>query len=288
MSEPTRIANFRNGRLLFDVSDEGPMDGPIVVLLHGFPQNHHSWDMVRAELHLRGHRTVAFDQRGYAPRARPRGRFAYRVGALASDVSVLIDMLGPRPVSVVGHDWGALVAWAVAATRPNSVASLTTVSVPHPQAFLCSMVTSDQGKRAVYMAIFALPWLPERWIRSNPSAFGKVLRRTGMSPSEVERVVTEVVPSGALTGGINWYRAMMIASPRTSAAVLVPTTHVWSTGDTSLARSGAELTGRYVRADYRLEILDGSHWIPDEHPRALAALIAARVRTAPDSHCPPQ
>lgn len=87
------------------------------------------------------------------------------------------------------------------------------------------------------------------------------------------------MPFKARTGGINWYRAMALTSPRSTAPVFVPTTHVWSTGDTSLVRSGAELTGRYVHADYRLEILDGSHWIPDEHPATLAALIADRAGT---------
>lgn len=287
MGETERIERFRNGKFEFEVSDGGPIDGPTVVLLHGFPQNHRCWDGVRDALHTQGHRTIAFDQRGYAPGARPRGRLAYRVDALASDVQTLLHQLGPRPVSIVGHDWGALVAWAVAARAPESVATLTTVSVPHPRAFLRSLATSDQGKRAVYMALFQVPWLPERWIRGHRKAFASVLAKTSMAPSEVERVVTDMVPSGALTAGINWYRAMMLASPRSSAAVSVPTTHVWSTGDTSLARLGAELTGRYVRADYRLEILDGSHWIPDEHPRELAALIAARVRTAPDRHCQP-
>lgn len=282
MNEVGRVESFRNGMLHFTVSDEGPIDGAIVILLHGFPQNHRCWGGVRQALHASGHRTIAYDQRGYAPQARPRGRFAYRAKALASDVLTLIELLKPRPVSIVGHDWGALVAWTIAATRPDAVTTLTTVSVPHPRAFLSSLLSSDQGRRAVYMALFQLPWFPEWWIRRHRRTFGATLSGTGMSPPEVERVIADVVPSPALTGGINWYRAMALTSPRRTAPVAVPTTHVWSTSDTSLARSGAELTGRYVKADYRLEILNGSHWIPNEHPAKLAALIAERVGTASD------
>ncbi|WP_338889049.1 alpha/beta fold hydrolase [Rhodococcus sovatensis] len=277
-----RIERFRNGKFEFEVSDEGPIDGSIIVLLHGFPQNRHCWDEVRQVLHERGHRTIAFDQRGYAPSARPRSRFAYRVGALASDVSALLNMLGPRSASIVGHDWGAIVAWAVAAAQPDAIRSITTVSVPHPRAFARSLLSSDQGKRAIYMAVFQLPWLPEAWIRRNPNAFRAVLRATGLSTSEVDRVVADVVPNSALTGALNWYRGICLVSPRTIAAVRVPTTHVWSTKDTSLSRSGAELTGRYVHADYRLVILDGTHWIPDEHPDALAVLISERDHSALD------
>lgn len=189
MKQRNRVEFFRNGKLQFDVSDEGPINGTIVLLLHGFPQNYHCWDGVRRALHTSGHRTITFDQRGYAPRARPRGRFAYRAKALASDVSTLIDLLKPHPISIVGHDWGALVAWTVAATRPESVTSRRRYLSPTLEPFLRSLLSSDQSRRAIYMALCQLPWLPEVWIRGHRRAFGAVLSGTGMAPPEVDRVI---------------------------------------------------------------------------------------------------
>lgn len=274
---PPRVKQFRNGSLVFEVEDAGPLDGPIVVLLHGFPQNVRCWDSVRAELHGKGYRTIAFDQRGYAPGARPRGRFAYRTGALVSDLVALLKTLAPAKVSLVGHDWGAVVAWSAAARHPNLIASLTTVSVPHTRAFLRSLLTSDQAIRAYYMAVFQLPWIPELLARRNPEALRKILLASGMRPQEAARVIEDMVPTPTFTAALNWYRAMVFSAPSYARTVRVPTTHVWSTHDVSLVRAGAELCERYVDADYRLETVEGSHWVPDEHPEMLARIITARV-----------
>src|ERR1700742_2077911 len=127
---PDRILEFANAGFTFPVRDDGPLDGEIVVLLHGFPQTSTSWDAVCARLNQDGYRTLRFDQRGYAPSARPRGRAAYRLSALVGDVAALIHAVG-SPVHLVGHDWGAAVAWGAAANHPSSVRTLTAVSVPH-------------------------------------------------------------------------------------------------------------------------------------------------------------
>ncbi|MBF6451074.1 alpha/beta fold hydrolase [Nocardia elegans] len=272
-----RLERFRNGRLVFQVEDQGPIDGPVVVLLHGFPQNARCWDAVRTQLHARGYRTIAFDQRGYAPGARPRGRFAYRTGALVSDLVALTELFAPVKVSLVGHDWGAVVAWAMAARHPELIASLTTVSVPHTRAFLRSLLSSNQALRGHYMAVFQLPWIPEILARRNPDTLRKILLGSGMHSIEADRVVVEMVPTPAFTAGLNWYRGMMFSHPSYSSPVTVPTTHVWSTRDVSLVRAGAQLCARYVDADFRLEIIEGSHWVPDELPDVLARIIDARV-----------
>ncbi len=130
---PERLTEFRSGDLVLDVIDDGPLDGTPVVLLHGFPQRATSWNAVTPFLNDRGARTFALDQRGYSPRARPRGRRSYRADALVSDVQTLIEAIG-EPVHLVGHDWGAAGAWGVAASHPDSLLTLTAVSVPHPSA----------------------------------------------------------------------------------------------------------------------------------------------------------
>ena len=109
----TRLNGYAHDGLVFDVRDEGPEDGDPVVLLHGFPERSSSWTKVAALLHEQGLRTYAPDQRGYAPRARPRRRRDYRLSSLSGDVVALIEAIG-RPVHLVGHDWGSAVAWSVA------------------------------------------------------------------------------------------------------------------------------------------------------------------------------
>lgn len=273
------MKSFSRAGLTFDVVDAGTATNGTVVLLHGFPQTSHSWRYVTPILTDRGYRTIAPDQRGYSERARPRGRFAYRIGELVSDIESLIIQSDAGKVHLVGHDWGAQVAWMLAATRPDLVDTLTTVSVPHPAAFVASMTQSDQLRRSWYMAAFQPPKLPELLIERNPQLFDDMLARTGMDPEMIADTRRRVVDAGALSGGLNWYRAIPFGKPgKVGKRIVVPTTHVWSTGDTALARRGAELAGRYVDADYRLVVLeDATHWIPEQNAADLASIILDRI-----------
>ena len=276
---PGRLTTYRRAGLTFDVTDEGPLDGEVIVLLHGFPQRATSWSKVRPLLHEAGYRTVAPDQRGYSPGARPPRRGDYRLGALVDDVVALIEEIGAVPVHVVGHDWGAAVAWSLAAAHPDRVAVLTTVSVPHPRAMMDSLRRPDQLRRSWYMGFFQLPWLPERVLSGRLGE--RFLAAAGMGRDSIARYRSEIVAAGALSGGLNWYRAMAMSNPKgLGRRVRVPTTHVWSDGDTALGRTGAERSAAYVVGDYRLEVLQGiSHWIPDEAPERLAAIILGRGST---------
>ncbi|MFF2084558.1 alpha/beta fold hydrolase [Nocardia sp. NPDC058176] len=276
----TRLTSFSRDGLDFDVVDTGPIDGPVVVALHGFPQTATSLRELTALLNARGYRTLAPNQRGYSPGARPRGRLAYRTSELVADIAALIGEIGRGPVHLVGHDWGAAVAWSLAAARPELVRTLVSVSVPHPGAFLRSMVSSNQLLRSWYMLLFQLPVLPERLI-ARPAVRKRALSGTGMHEDAIARVGAEIVDTGALTGALNWYRAMALGSPRAvTARVTAPVTHVWSTGDGALSRRGAELAEKYAAGDYRLVVLDGaSHWLPEERPDELAELIADRIES---------
>jgi pimeloyl-ACP methyl ester carboxylesterase len=268
-----RIAQYRNDGLTFDVIDSGPIDGDVVVLLHGFPQTAQSWLGVSELLHARGFRTLAPNQRGYSAGARPAGRRQYTSEKLVGDVAALIDLTG-GPVHVVGHDWGAAVAWALAAARPDLVRTLIAVSVPHPGAFLKAMVVGTQALHSYYMAIFQLPWVGERFARLG-------IPRSGM-PSEALAVSrAEVLDSPALTTALNWYRALPFASPgAVSKPVTRPTTYIWSDRDVALGRKGALLTEQYVHAPYRFEIVEGAtHWLPDTHPEVIAQAVIERAAT---------
>lgn len=274
-----RLERFHHDGLDFDVTDTGPLDGDPVVLLHGFPERATSWHRVAPLLHAAGLRTYALDQRGYSPGARPEGRRHYRLELLVGDVEALIRTIG-RPVHLVGHDWGAIVAWALAGSSPGSLRTLTAVSVPHPAAFRAAMLSSPQLLRSWYVGLFQLPRVPELLLGLSGGRFlDRALVATGMSREDVERVDREVVQSGALPHAIGYYRALPLSDRSLlGRTVRVPTTLVWSSGDTALDRRGAELTGRHVDASYELVVLEGvSHWIPTHAPEALAEAVLERV-----------
>ncbi|MBS9532457.1 alpha/beta fold hydrolase [Mycobacterium sp. M1] len=270
------MQRYERDRLTFDVRDAGPPDGPVVVLLHGFPQRNDSWSAVIDRLTAAGYRCLAPNQRGYSPGARPPHRRDYRMAELVADVGALIDASGAARVHLVGHDWGAAVAWNVAAELPDRLASVAPVSVPHPAAFVNALFTSRQGLASWYMAFFQLPWLPE-WLmtRGGVAATAAALRRTGLTAAGADRDAQAMAEPGALTGGLNWYRGLPLSNLRDAArSVAVPAMYVWSDDDFALLGKAARNTVRHVDADYRFEVLPGaSHWIPDTRPDALADLL---------------
>ncbi len=273
---------FDRAGLTFDVRDSGPAGGDPVLLLHGFPQHAGSWDRVAPVLHGAGLRTLAPDQRGYSPGARPTGRRAYLLRELVDDVRALLDAARLERAHVVGHDWGAMVAWGLAAWHPDRVSTLTAVSVPHPAAFTRALVTSSQALRSSYMAFFQLPVLPEAVLRAGNSArLRQLLLGSGMPAGDAEDTVARMRPAGALTAALDWYRALPLGARDAVGRVRVPTLHVWSDGDAALGRVGAEATADFVTGPYRLEVLEGvSHWVPETAADRLGELVVAHVRTA--------
>lgn len=276
-----RVSTVERDGLVLDVLDAGPLDGEPIVLLHGFPERATTWRHVAPLLQAAGYRTLALDQRGYSPRARPRRRRDYRAPELAADVLALVDAVaGPTGrVHLVGHDWGAIPAWLLAQHHPERVRSLTAVSVPHPEAFLAAMVRSRQWMKSWYMLVFQLPFLPE-WMLSNTSdRSARQMRAFGMSDDDIAHFRAEIVADGVLPTAINWYRAMPLTHPRAMRGrVTVPTTMVWSDGDTAVGRWGPEHSVRWVDAPFELVELAGvSHWIPTQAPEALAEAILRRA-----------
>jgi pimeloyl-ACP methyl ester carboxylesterase len=274
--------SFRRDGLTFDVRDAGPPDGDPVVLLHGFPQDSTAWKKVAPALHQHGLRTLAPDQRGYSPMARPRSRASYRLRETTADVLALMDAAGLERAHVVGHDWGGVVGWALGAWHPDRVRTLTALSVPHPAAMAKAMVTSDQALRSYYMALFQVPRLPERLLLAGDgAALRRMLHRGGLPDDAVEHYVARMREPGALSAALGWYRALPWSRRDAVGKVRVPTLHVWSTGDAFLGRAATEATAPFVDAPYRLEVLDDvTHWIPELAPDRVAELITAHVRTA--------
>ncbi len=276
-----RLTEFTRDGLTFDLVDEGPIDGDVVVLLHGFPERASCWRSVAPLLHAAGYRTLAPDQRGYSPRARPPRRRDYRTAELADDVAALIDAVG-GPVHLVGHDWGAIVGWTVLARHADLVRSFTSLSIPHPRAFLRSLTRSTQGLKSWYMLAFQTPWVPER-LAGPGGFFDKSLRSSGMSRTEVARFRTEIVDHGALPGGIAYYRALPFADRDDAAApITTPVTLVWSDGDDFVSRASVDGTAGVVDGEFELVVLRGvDHWIPTHAPEAAAEAILERIASAP-------
>ena len=270
---------MRDG-LTFDVRDSGPADGEPVVLLHGFPQDSTAWARVAPGLHQHGLRTLAPDQRGYSPMARPRGRSHYRLRETVDDVLALLDAAELESAHVVGHDWGAVVAWGIACWHPERVRTLTALSVPHPAAMTKALVTSDQALRSSHVGLFQLPFLPEALLLSRGgAALRTALERGGLPADAAERYVARMREPGALTAALNWYRALPWNARDPVGRIRVPTLHVWSTGDAFLGRTATEATEQFCTAPYRLEVLDDvPHWIPEVAPDRVAELVTAHVR----------
>lgn len=271
-----RVASLSREGLVLDVLDSGPLDGPPVVLLHGFPQRAASWAAVSTRLHEAGLRTLALDQRGYSPGARPAGVRPYGLAHLVGDAAALVAQVGGR-AHVVGHDWGANVAWALAASRPDLVVSLTALSVPHPRAFTGSLRHLDQARRSWYVAGFQVPRLPERMLAGPRGA--AAMRASGMDDAMVATYQRDVVEAGALPYAVNWYRALRHRQRGGfGRPVRVPTTYVWSDHDTALGRHGALACADHVEADYTFRTVEGaSHWLVDQHPDVVADAVLDRV-----------
>ncbi|MCR2825813.1 alpha/beta fold hydrolase, partial [Microbacterium sp. zg.Y909] len=254
---PTRLNDFRRGSLRFDVSDTGPLDGPIVVLLHGFPGSRRTWDAVAPLLATASARVVSFDQRGYSPGARPLRRRDYRAVDVVGDVTALLDALGVDRVHLVGHDWGGFVAWRMAAASPHRLTGVTVLSTPHPRAMLRSLLWSAQGLRSLYMGFFQLPWLPEALLRPR---LAQLLVASGLPADLAQEYQRFLSGPQALRGALNWYRGMWLPDRRRRRAArhaaTVDTTYIWGSRDQALGRRAAELTRNYVDAGYRFVELD--------------------------------
>jgi pimeloyl-ACP methyl ester carboxylesterase len=264
--------------LTFDGYVDGPADGQPVLLLHGFPQDHREWAGVLPRLHAAGLRTYAYDQRGYSAGARPPAVADYRLTEATADAVAVLDALGLDSAHVVGHDWGALVAWRLAAQHPDRIRTLSALAVPHPGAMAeVARVDRLQRLRFAYMPLFRKPYAERLLLAGNG-----VLLRAMMGPIGAERAAgyaTSMREPGRLTAALNWYRAQSPDDP--IGPVAAPTTFVWGDADPIVRRAMAEATASYVTGDYRLAVLPGvGHWLPEEAPVALADAVLARITTA--------
>lgn len=277
MSDAQRVSEFTNDQLRFAVIDRGPINGEVVVCLHGFPQPASSWDAVITELNTSGFRVLAPTQRGYGAHACPPERRSYTIDKLARDVRALLDAADVERAHIVGHDWGGAVAWAFAATYPERVTTLTAVSTPHPGAMQRAFTHSSQGVKSWYMAMFQIPWLPEAALGARMTRrVHDGLAKGGLRDESAAASAALLANPDLARGMVNWYRALPFSLKHPIGKIDVPTLYVWSDNDHFLGRYAAQHTQDWVTGPYRfVEIAGGTHWIPDEHPSRLADAIKA-------------
>ncbi len=281
--EPVEVA--ANGlRFACDIAGEGP---DVALCLHGFPESRFSWRHQLPFLAAHGWRAVAPDLRGYGDSSRPAGVAAYRMPELVADVGGLFDALGARRRLLVAHDWGALIAWQFAIERVRDLAGLVILNVPHPAVLRQVLRRSPrQMLRSWYVFFFQLPFLPEAMLgASGARAVGEAIRGMAVDKSAFPEPVLEHYRAnarrpGALTAMVNYYRAnfFQMWEQAEMRPIEVPTLMIWGEEDRALGLELTEGYAPYVR-DFTLRRLPGvSHWVQQEAPERVNAVLGDFLR----------
>ena len=260
----------------------GPEDGQPVILLHGFPEFWYGWRKQIPALTKTGYRVIVPDQRGYNLSDKPKGARSYRVDILAQDILGLMDALGYNKVHLIGHDWGAIVAWALAVWHPERLHKLGILNVPYPDVLLNFLRRGDpeQIRRSWYIFAFQIPWLPEYFMRKNNWRNGdRILRGSSKRGSFTKEDVAEYKNAwsqpGAMTAMINWYRAAMWHRPKLpkDARVKVPTQMIWGMQDVALSHRMARLSIDYCENGQLVLFEDATHWVQHDEAEAVNQLL---------------
>jgi pimeloyl-ACP methyl ester carboxylesterase len=259
-------------------------EGPLVVLLHGFPEFWYGWRAQIEGLSAAGFRVVAPDMRGYNLSSKPEGVAAYDLDLLAADIAALIRERGEERARLAGHDWGGAVAWATAMNHPDAIARLAILNAPHPRRFLEEVRHPQQLARSWYMLAFQLPWVPERlaqadhW-RAFRFGFEHDARPGAFSREDIDRYVEAWSQPGALTAMISYYRALFRQSPKRAQArlrpVSAPTRVIWGERDRYLGVGLAEPPRADVpQLERVIRLPEASHWVQHDEPARVTELLA--------------
>lgn len=266
------------------VVQAGPADGPLLILLHGFPEFWYGWRHQIPALAAAGYRVWVPDQRGYNLSDKPRGLDAYNLDTLAADVIGLMDAAGREKAVIVGHDWGANVAWWTAATYPQRVERLVILNVPHPS-IMADFVSRDpdQTLRSWYIGFFQLPGLPEAFASLGYwNTFARVMRSTSrpgtFSNDELGYYRAAWSRPGAMTAMINWYRAALRRPPERdlSIRITVPTLLIWGVHDQFLKREMAQPSIDFCDNGRLVFFENATHWVQQEEADRVNQLIIGK------------
>jgi pimeloyl-ACP methyl ester carboxylesterase len=255
--------------------------GPLVLLLHGFPTFWFDWRRQIERLAAEGYRVVAPDLRGYNLSSRPGKVRDYAGEKLADDINGLIHELGADSAMLVGHDWGGTVAWTMAMNHPDAVDKLVILDAAHPRTLQKGLFNPRQFVRSWYFFFFSLPWLPELVVGArNYRFFRRFLRdaRPGFTPAEMDRYIEAWSQPGATTGMIDYYRFSVRQSPLKAKAAIktisAPTLVIWGQKDRYLGQKLAEPSRADVPNLDRVERLpNASHWVHHDEADRVSELM---------------
>ena len=263
------------------VAAAGPADGPLVVLLHGFPEFWYGWRNQIGPLAAAGLRVVAPDQRGYNLSDKPAGRQAYGLDTLANDVLGLADALGRKRFAVVGHDWGGALAWHLAARNPERIERAAVLNGPHPGTVLSHTLASpSQAVKGWYVAFFQTPMLPEWVLGAANFAWLRTMmvgtsRQGTFSEPELAHYRRAWAQPGALTTMLDWYRALPGYAESTALRpIQVPVRVIWGDRDAFLDASLVEAGLGLCRLGEVFHMPEATHWVQHEEPGRVSRLLA--------------
>ena len=268
------------------VVQTGPVTGPLVLLLHGFPECWYGWRLQLPSLAAAGYRVWAPDQRGYNRSEKPQGIAAYRLAALAADVLGLLDAAGHRQACLVGHDWGGIVAWWIAVHAPHRLQRLVVINAPHAAAMRQQLRRHPaQWLRSSYIGWFQLPWIPELVTRLGRGrllvwALQQSSRPGTFTPTDLEQYREAWSHPQALHAMLNWYRALLRrpAWLATSRPITVPTLLLWGANDVFLGREMARASLEQCQHGELVMFEEATHWVHHEHPVRVNALLETFLR----------
>lgn len=281
----TRPVTIHSGPVRLHAEIAGPEDGPLTILLHGFPEFWAGWANQIGALAEAGLRVVAPDQRGYNLSDKPDDVNAYQIDRLAEDVVAIIDSFGRDKANIVGHDWGAAVSWYTACTYPQRVNKLAILNVPHMAVMNRALQTGNlrQLMKSWYIGFFQTPALPEFLLRRSLRRTMKRNARPGIfTPDKLDRYEEAWSQPGALTGGINWYRAMARLGARLGpeaftrkfqVRVTVPTLVLWGDKDAFLEPQLADESMEWVDNGRLVHFPHATHWLQHEEAREVNRLL---------------
>ena len=263
----------------------GPLSGKPLIFLHGFPEFWFGWRLQIDHFVSLGYRVIIPDQRGYNLSDKPAGIASYSIDVLARDVVGVLDTLTDSKAFVVGHDWGAVVAWYLAAFYSDRVSRTAILSVPHPRIFIRNLITNPaQLRRSWYILFFQFPWVPEQILRRRDWALLVGALRDTFPPgvfsdSDIEQYKKSWARKGALTAMLNWYRAALLrpstlALDPKASRVKVPALLIWGKNDQFVGEAMARESLEYCD-DGRLEMFEtASHWVQHEEPTQVNNLLS--------------
>lgn len=267
--------------------EAGPQDGPLVVLLHGFPEFWWGWRHQIAPLAERGLRVVVPDQRGYNRSDKPAGAAAYALDTLVADVSGLAHSYGRSSFRLVGHDWGGIVAWRTAILHPDRVERLVVSNAPHPDIWTrVARHHPGQLLKSYYVGLFQLPRVPEAVLQAGDFAVAKRMltatsRANAFSSEDLERYAEAWRHPGALTGMLNYYRALRHKPGGRPARVRPPTLLVWGARDAFLQREVAQAGLKLCDRGEALFLEEATHWVHLEEADAVNAALGRFLAADP-------